>query len=374
MQDKFANITKEYKEKHFNKLIRYRDELRRNPELRALFIEMTISCNQHCLHCGSSCGDVTQTGSLTDDEIFNFLKKLKMDLEQDNKPLPFIAITGGEPLLRKNLPELMKQIHNELGYTWGMTSNALLATPEMCHRLKEAGMYSIGVSLDGLEGTHDWFRQSNGSYKKTIENIRNLVAEGFKNVMVTTVVHKRNINELDAIKEVVKEIGIDTWRIVGVDPIGRTLENKDILLDGNSDYRYIIDYITNLRETDNDIDVIYSCNHYLGLEFERKVRSWYYLCCAGIKVAGIQYNGDIGACLDIQRDSSLVFGNIRKDNFYDVWKNKFEIFRMSKFEKSEKCRKCADRLNCDGNGWHTWDFDLNEPKLCMKELINNKDV
>jgi len=370
MKDKYADISNYYKQAHFNKLVNYRNSIRKNPELKTLFIEMTITCNQHCRHCGSRCGDIKEKSGLTDNEIFECLKELSVDIARDNRPLPFLAITGGEPLLRKTLPDLMKKIHDDLGYKWGMTSNGLLATPEMCHRLKEAGMYSIGISLDGLEETHDWFRQSKGSYQKTLENIKNLVNEGFGNVMVTTVVHKRNIGELDKIKEVVKGLKVDTWRIMGVDPIGRTLENKDIMLDNNSDYKYIIDYIVNMRENDKDIDVIYGCNYYLGLDYERKVRPWYYLCGAGIKVASIQYNGDISACLDIQRDERLTFGNIRKDNLYDIWKNKFEIFRTEKSLTSSKCKDCKDRLNCDGNGWHTWDFDSNEPKICMKELID----
>lgn len=366
MRDKYADIPEIYKQAHFEKVIEYRNELRQNPVLSNLFIEMTNTCNEHCLHCGSRCDYAGKNDGLTDDEILEFLNQLKIDILNDNKELPFISITGGEPLLRKGLPELMKKVH-DMGYRWGMTSNALLATPEMCHRLKEAGMYSIGVSLDGLQETHDWFRQSKGSYSRTLENTRNLVREGFNNVMITTVVHKRNIDELDEIKEVVRSLGVNTWRIINVDPIGRALDNKEIALE-KDDYKYIIGYIDSIQD-DKDFNVIYSCNHYLGLNYERKTRPWYFMCNAGIKVAGIQYNGNIGACLDIQRDPRLTFGNIRTDNFYDVWKNRFEIFRQSKANKSTKCKDCIHKRNCDGNGWHTWDFDNNEPRVCMKELI-----
>lgn len=66
------------------------------------------------------------------------------------------------------------------------------------------------------------------------------------------------------------------------------------------------------------LDIIYSCNHYMRLEYERKIRPWYFVCRAGISVASIQYNSDISVCLDIERRSELICGNIRKDNFYQI--------------------------------------------------------
>ena len=74
--------------------------------------------------------------------------------------------------------------------------------------------------------------------------------------------------------------------------------------------------------------------------------------------------------MDIERRPELVFGNIRKDNLLNVWDNKFEIFRKPKANLSEKCRICEHKDRCDGNGWHTWDYDKNEPKICMLEEIS----
>ena len=157
------------------------------------------------------------------------------------------------------------------------------------------------------------------------------------------------------------------WRVINVDPIGNALEHPEILLSGK-DYKYILDYIK--ENNAPDFPMLYSCNHYLGLDYEHEVRDWYYACRAGVQVASIQYNGDISACLDIERRPELVFGNIRKDNLLNVWENKFEIFRKPKANLSEKCRNCEHKDRCDGNGWHTWDYDKNEPKICMLEEIS----
>lgn len=367
MLDRFANIDTEIKAEHFKKLNTYKESLRENPVLKNLFIEMTLNCNQKCLHCGSNAGCNIFGRALTDDEIYLTVLRLKADLLENKEKIPFITVTGGEPLLRPNLPELMKRIR-ELNYKWGMTSNGLLITKEMAQRLRDADMYSIGLSLDGLEETHNWFRQSSNGYKRVLEAFDNLNSVGQKNVMLTTVVNKRNIKELEDLHKLMKDIGCKTWRIINVDPIGRALTNKDLMLD-KEDYQYMIEYIVN-NQDDPDLNIIFGCNYYVGLEYERKVRPWYFQCQAGTSVASIQYNGDITACLDIERRPELVFGNVLKDNLYDTWRNEFKIFRQKKAHQSTKCKDCKHLENCDGEGWHTWNFDTHEPRICMLEKLN----
>ena len=368
MKDRYADLPNEIKQQHFDQLNDYKEQLRKNPELRSLFIEMTLNCNEHCLHCGSNCGELRMENQLSDYEILQTLFRLKDDLIKEKKGLPFINVTGGEPLLRPHLCELMATI-SRLGYKWGMTSNGVLITPEVAKQLKDAGMYSIGISLDGLRETHEWFRQTTGSYDKALEAVDNLISVGIEKVMITTVVHKKNINELDSIYEVIKAHNCKMWRIINVEPIGRALTNKDLMLTSD-DYKYIINYIADHQE--DETEFLYSCNHYLGLELERKTRPWYFFCRAGLQVASIQYNGDISACLDIERRPELTFGNIREDNLLDIWKDEFKIYREHKENKSKTCKECEHKENCQGGGYHTWDFDRNEPRICMiKELQLN---
>ena len=72
------------------------------------------------------------------------------------------------------------------------------------------------------------------------------------------------------------------------------------------DYRYLIEYIRSKRK--EGYPVTYGCSHYLGLDYEREVRDWYFLCTAGIYTASIMANGDIGACLDIERRPETIMG------------------------------------------------------------------
>ena len=343
MNDKYANISINIKEGHLKKVRAHINELYERPMLNHLFIEMTLNCNEHCRHCGSRCGDLKMENQLTDQEILEFLYKLKTRVTQ----LPFLSVTGGEPMLRPGFIELMHRI-SEMGYHWGMTTNGTLIDEEMIEKLHYAGMKTVSVSIDGLETSHNWFRQTTNGYQKSMKAIELLVKGNFHSVMVTTVVHKKNMNELEEIYETMKPLGIDYWRVINIEPIGRAKDNKELLLSKN-DYIKMLDFIKENREKEEAFEICYGCNHWLGVENEHKFREWYYQCTAGIKTAGIFYNGDIGACLDIERKPQTIQGNIRTDDFFDVWNHKFEIFRYNRAEKSDYCKNCTERYNCRGD-------------------------
>ncbi len=352
------------KEKHLSELADYRDNtLRKNPVLRSLFFELTVLCNEHCKHCGSKCGDVSEDAPLSKEEWKSVLDEVKKDF--DIKKLA-LNITGGEPLLYKDFFDVMNYA-KELGFAWGMTSNATLITPEVAHKLALVGMKTISVSVDGLEKTHDWFRERPGSYQSTIDGIRNLLCENaFTHVQVTTVVHHRNISELDEMYEIMKSLGITSWRVINIEPIGRAKDNPELMLTP-SEYKYVIDFIRKHRFEDK-MEVSYGCSHYLGPEYEREVRKWYFLCNAGVYIASITNNGNVTACLDIERRPELIEGNIRNKSLKDIWENGFKIYR-SDYRKCGKCAECNEYKYCAGESFHTWNFDEMKPNICMKEFL-----
>lgn len=349
---------------HMERLADYRDNtLRPSPELRNLFIEMTSLCNEHCRHCGSSCGDFTDENPLSGDEIKAFLRQIKNDFPIDRLKL---SITGGEPLLRKDFFDIMGYAKG-LGYSWGMTSNGTLITPSVAQLLYETGMKTISVSIDGLRETHEWFRQTPGCYDKTVSGIKNLLdTGGFQHVQVTTVVHGKNINELDELYEIMLGLGVRSWRVINIEPIGRAKQQPELLLDAKQ-LKYMFDFIREKRFL-NKMEVIYGCSHYLGADYEREVRKWYFLCNSGVYTASVASNGDILGCLDTERRPELVQGNIRTDNFREVWLNRFECYRGD-YRKTGKCKDCKHYIFCAGDSFHTWDFDRMEPALCLKGIL-----
>lgn len=345
---------------HLGMLHDYRQRLREHPELRYLFFELTMRCNEHCRHCGSYCGD-KQSPELPKEKYFEILSQIK----DRYKKLPMLCITGGEPMLRKEIYEIMGTA-TEMGYHWGMTSNGTLITKDAAKRLKDAGMKTISISIDGLEETHDSFRQTKGGFRRACEGVKNLLDADIDVVQVTTVVTKKNIDELDGLFELVQELDVDSWRVINIEPIGRALSLDGYTLDPE-DYRRMFRYIADKRK--EGYPVTYGCTHFLGLDYECEVRDWYFLCNAGVYTASILANGDIMGCLDIERRPETIEGNVLKDDFIDVWENRFKIYRTPLSEKNEKCRSCEARNFCEGGAYHSWNYDDNRQMVCFKDVL-----
>ncbi len=352
----------EVKTEHLKMLAEYKEKLVKEPKLKFLFMELTMRCNENCLHCGSHCNDV-QSEELDVFTWMDFLDKIKKDFGTEELML---CVTGGEPLLRREFFDIMTYAH-KLGFRWGMTSNCILINDMTAKQLARAGMSTISVSIDGLKDTHDWFRRTPKGYVKAMKGVKALVDNGsFKHVQITTVVHKKNIDELDELFGIVSEADVDSWRVINIEPIGRAKTHPELLLD-DDDYRRMFDFIKEKRE--KGFPVEYGCTHYLGLDYEREVRDWYFLCNAGVYTASIMANGDIGACLDIERRPETIMGNILADDFTEVWKNRFEIFRQPLAEKSGKCSACESKQFCGGGSCHSWDYDSNEQQVCFKDVL-----
>ena len=348
------------KDRYMDVLASHVHKLYQEPDLRQLFLELTLRCNEHCFHCGSNCSGLSPTNELTPDEYYRILDEVKEDFDISRV---FLCITGGEPLLRKDFFDILTYA-NQLGFHWGMTSNGTLITEEVAHKLAVCGMRTISVSIDGLPETHDTLRCLPGSYDAAMRGIQNLIDEkAFQHVQVTTVVNHENLKELDELFRIMDTIDIDSWRVINLEPIGRALQWPDRMLTDN-DYRTLFDFIRNKRLEGYPVE--YGCSHYLGPEYEGELRNWYWLCNAGIYTASIMANGDIGACLDIERRPETIQGNIRDCRFKTVWDSRFELFRRDLSAESPFCKGCRHADHCRGDAHHSWDYDRNEPMLCFK--------
>ena len=346
----------ELKRLQLERIARHREKLRKEPHLRWLFFEITNRCNLNCAHCGSSC--TSKGESLTVIDVKTALRPIPQDK-------PTICLTGGEPMLHPQFFDIAECVQS-MGFVWGMTTNATLIDDASAERLKQAGMSTVSVSLDGMEQTHDMLRRSQGAWKSAIHGLRALQNAGFE-PQVTTVLHQGNFDELDQLYELLSSMGITSWRPINVEPIGRACESSDILLKPEQ-FSLLLSYIRSKRfDPDCRMEVTFGCSHYLGVNNERMVRDHYFLCGAGILTASVRSNGDICACLDIENRPELVQGNIQTDDFMDVWLNRFLVFRRDRTGDCAQCIECPERFVCGGDSTHTWDFKRNRPLLCYQD-------
>ncbi len=343
----------------------YKQKMRAEHPLTYLFWECTLNCNFFCAHCGSSAGHKQCTGELTTEEIKKTFKELAEDFDAKNIML---AITGGEPLLRQDIFEVMKYAHS-LGFRWGMVTNGFLVDEKTVEKLKDAGMLTVVVSIDGLGKDHDEFRGTPGAYDRAINAVKLLAEANFlSDLQITTSVHQGNINQLEEMYQTFLPLGITSWRAMNVDPIGRA-EHNDKLLLTPPQLKKLLLFIQEKRKKNKKVEVKYGCAGFLGLDLEKETRGHFFYCNTGINVGSILHNGDIFVCPNVPRRPELIQGNVKTDRFSEVWNNKFKFFRDPNRTKCSKCENCEWWEECLGGSMHVWDFDKNEPKMCHWDYI-----
>ena len=354
------------KEENMRRLADYQRQLWLNPKLTFLFFELTDQCNLGCRHCGSSC-----SGGNHAYLPFETVKKvLKRVADRYNPRQIMVCLTGGEPLLHPRCADVVR-LSSELGFPVGITSNGTLIGDQTASALADAGLNTISISVDGIGETHDQFRNSKGCFERAIAGIKALQANGIE-PQIMSVIHKQNLNQLEEMFSFFQSLDVYSWRLTNVDPIGRAREENELLLDGN-DLKRLYDFIQRARmDGGGDMEVTYGCSHFVTLAYERMIRDSYFQCGAGTQVASITAQGEIVACLDIERRADLVQGTVWDDDFIDVWENKFQTFRRDRTEDSDICRNCEKRGICLGDATHTWDFDHKRPNYCVSKMMEGQ--
>jgi len=331
-------------------------------DLTYLFWECTVRCNLSCLHCGSDC---RSEDDVMDMPAEDFLKVTSEVSKHYNPNKVMIVITGGEPLMRKDLEVVGYKLYKQ-GYPWGMVTNGYALTEERFKALLEAGLRSVTVSLDGLEDNHNWLRGRKTSYSKAIDTIRMIAKTPDIVFDVVTCVNSRNFEELSHIKELLQSMGVYLWRIFSVSPIGRAKDDKELQITDNQ-FLDLMNFIKDTRK-ENKVWASYGCEGFLG-SFEGEVRDGYYFCRAGINIGSVLNDGFISACPNNSR--KVVQGNIYKDDFMDVWKNKFQMMRNRSWARQGLCKDCDVFKWCKGNGLHLRDFDNNTVMRCHYKILQN---
>lgn len=260
-----------------------------------------------------------------------------------------IIISGGEPLMRVDLEQIGLALYQR-GYPWGFVSNGLFLTRKRLDSLMAAGLHAVTISLDGLEDDHNWMRGHPKSFLRATEAIKMLTNETEITWDVVTCANRKNYSYLPELKEYLCGIGVRDWRIFTIFPVGRAAEHPEFQLT-NEEFTGVMEFIKHTRQ-EKRIRLSYGCEGFLG-RYESEVRDHFYSCNAGITVASILADGSISACPSIRSD--FYQGNIYRDDFLEVWNNRFEPFRDRRWMKKGQCADCNLFRYCEGNGMHLRD-------------------
>lgn len=330
-------------------------------KLTYLFWECTLRCNFNCVHCGSDCSKQTVVPDMPKEDFLKVLSDIQPHVDP-NKTM--IVLTGGEPLLRKDLEECGQAMYN-MGYPWGFVTNGWGLTEKRLQSLLNAGLRSVTVSLDGYEEkTHDWFRGKEGSWLRALNAISRVASTPDLVYDVVTCVNKKNIADLPKLRDLLISLGVARWRLFTIFPKGRAKDNPFLKLT-SEELIQLMEFISDTRR-EGKIKASYGCEGYLA-DYEMKVRDTPFFCQAGIHIGSVLVNGDISACPNLRGD--YVQGNIYKDDFLTVWNTRYQIMRDRSWTKTGKCAACKSYKFCQGNGLHLRDEKTGELLHCHLEMM-----
>lgn len=307
--------------------------------------EITARCNARCLHC--SIPSITEHG--TDELPTECWKKIIDELADIN--VFGVSFTGGEPLIRKDLLDLVKYAY-EKGLRITVATNCYLLDEEMIENLVTNGVDSFMVSLDGAKAeTHDTFRGLPGSFEKVTSVLSSLVSEGI-NVGVVSVISKMNLNEVGDIIVLVKEIGVKRISLAHIRLAGRAAANRH-LQPTTEDY---IKLLSDLYEKDQEVTGIgikypnlpakvfiesIGIGPYKKIIKQGKIG----MCGAGIIGCCISPTGNVKPC-DMSGPVNL--GNVLETPLREIWgkSNVFEHLRTIEVKKQIPCKDCQLNVIC----------------------------
>ncbi len=197
------------------------EDFNRNPLM--FYYEVTQACDLVCKHCRASAQEHAAPGELTTEQ-----SKALVDQAASFPRRPTVVFTGGDPLKRADLFDLIRHATAQ-GLQVALTPSATpLATREAFQRAKEAGIHALGISLDGADAaTHDAFRGWEGSFERTLRMLADARELGIP-VQLNTSITRRNFHQIDAIAELLAAQGIAMWSVFFLVPVGRGVEEERI--------------------------------------------------------------------------------------------------------------------------------------------------
>ena len=182
-----------------------------------IFWELTRACLLACKHCRAKAQKERHPDELTTEEAFNVIEQIT----EFGKPYPLVVITGGDPLMRDDVFEIISEATSKGIRTAIAFSGTKLATREKLELMKDAGIARIAISLDGSRaGIHDYFRGIRGTFETSMK-ILDMAKELEISRQINTTVTTFNMSDLPNLVKICIEKEVALWDVFFVVPTGR---------------------------------------------------------------------------------------------------------------------------------------------------------
>lgn len=327
-----------------------------------VFWNITNRCNLGCEHCYSQSGPQCQAeGEMKTTEALGLIDDLA------GMGVPLILFTGGEPLMREDIWELADHAAFRDIKT-ALSTNGTLITAEVARKIRKSGIEYAGISLDGARAeTHDHFRNSPGSFQRTVSGFAHCHKAGVRcGVRVTLT--RENYNELGPLVDLAQDLGASRFCLYWLVPCGRGSDAYERLQLGRVEVTEALSLLyRKAKETDPaameflTVDAPQDCIHLLqSMERDKSpdlsdaqdlLKSLKGGCSAGDRVANIDPWGNVYPC-QFARSADFFIGNIRDRAFSMLWSDDtnpvLARFRAKKHSIKGKCRECGYFNTCGG--------------------------
>ena len=316
----------------------------------------TNRCNLSCLHCYSK-ADLDSKDVLSTQKIMDTLPRLK------NSGVKFIIFSGGEPLTRKDLFDIALKCR-ELGIITYLSTNGLYVTKSNAQKIIDTFNY-VGISIDGSEKTHDYFRGLQGSFRESMKSVKLLNSFDGAKVGIRFTITKDTYDDLEFIFELAEKENIPKIYISHLVYSGRGLDNLEMDLSFEQRRRaveFIIDKAFEYYNDNRDIEIVTGNMEQDAILFLEKFGAKYPNLKDEMEKRLISWGGNSAGRKLLNIDSvgnvkpdpffPKVIGNIFDDNFEDIWQNEpielLDRLRVYPREISGKCANCDYIDICNG--------------------------
>jgi radical SAM protein with 4Fe4S-binding SPASM domain len=339
--------------------------------------EMTTACNLHCIHCHAS-GGKPAPDELTTEEAKSMLNQLA-----EIREFRMMAFTGGEPLVRSDLFELLAY-SKALGFTNTMATNATLIDDAVASDLRRAGVVIAAVSLDGFDAeTHDMVRGSPGAFAAALEGMHALRRAGIL-LQINITAMDYNIKQLEQLMTMVEELGTGILLMYQLVPVGRGRGISHAALDLGANEQLVRFMVQAQRFTKAVVEPVAAPQYWPFLlqrngiasgPLLRLAETVFHGCSAGRGFVYIKPNGEVWPCPFLE----LSCGNIRDTPFSVIWTTSpiLQALRHREERLKGRCGECPYRRLCGGCRGRAWvttgDYLAEDPSCFIHSSDAGKD-
>lgn len=315
------------------------------------YFELTNACNLRCLHC-AVCSGLARQEELSTSEWLDVADQLY------SSGCRRVRLSGGEPLLRPDLPVIAARLVRA-GVKTEIVTNGSLLDEDAVRRLADVGVDTVLVSIDGEREVHDRLRQPSSTvhgsrYDLAMAAISRL-ARSTMACHAITQIHRHNLESLPAIYEALVQAGVVSWQVQLARPQGRLLElTSEYLLEPARLPRLAEILVDLIRSRKMRIVVSDNIGYYgrfepilRGAGYDRP-RVWTG-CLSGCRVVAVDPEGNVRGCPS--HPPSFGVGNIRSESFAAIWADEERFAYNTRFDVDQLaggCARCAYRRTCRG--------------------------